>query len=201
VAINIGIENSASERIGFLMADDWLEVQAVERCLGFSEDLVSSGLIAYRADGYTQLPEISTQPTQSEFERLTNLADRASYLSHFFLFRTTKLREIGGVDETIGDFPGVDDFDLIWVLLEHGATVKIVEQRLYHYRDHDGDRLTLKDRTAAITNLQKILLKHNVNEAERHRLIASHSEWYGETIEKAYRRLRTISARRNDIST
>jgi len=33
---------------------------------------------------------------------------------------------------------------MIWVLLEHGATVAIVEQQLYNYRDHHGDRLSLR---------------------------------------------------------
>ena len=198
-AINVGIESSASERIGLLMADDWLALNAVERCSQSACDIVSTGLTAYRADGCTRLAEISTQPRPREFEEMTNLADKASYLSHFFLFRAAALKAIGGVDETIGDFPGVDDFDLIWVLLERGATVRIIEESLYNYRDHGGDRLTLKDRATAVMNLEKILLKHKVSEVECRRLIASHSRWYGDTIEHAYNRLRTSSSTENDI--
>jgi GT2 family glycosyltransferase len=198
-AINLGIESATSERIGLLMTDDWLALDAVERCWKSPHDIVSTGLTAYRADGCTRLAEISTQPRPREFEEITNLADKASYLSHFFLFRTVTLKAIGGVDETIGDFPGVDDFDLIWVLLERGATVGIVEESLYNYRDHGGDRLTLKARATAVMNLEKILLKHKVSESEYRRLIASHSQWYGDTIEQAYNRLRPRCSSEKDI--
>lgn len=199
-AINVGIESSSSERIGLLMADDWLNLNAVERCLDSPYDIVSTGLTVYRGDGRTRLPEISTQPSLRGFEQLKSLPDRASYLSHFFLFRAEKVRAVGGVDEKVGDFAGVDDFDLIWVMLEHGATVGIIEESLYNYRDHDGDRLTLKDRASRVADLEKILLKHRVSGAERRRLIASHSHWFGDTIENAYNRLRKMTLRVHDIS-
>jgi GT2 family glycosyltransferase len=198
-AINVGIGSSSSERIGLLMTDDWLDLNAVERCLDSPYDIVSTGLTTYRADGRTRLPEISTQPSLRGFEQLKSLPDRASYLSHFFLFRAEKVRAVGGVDEKVGDFAGVDDFDLIWVMLEHGATVGIVEESLYNYRDHEGDRLTTKDRASGIRDLEKILVKHKVAGAEWRRLIASHSRWYGDTIEHAYNRLRKMTTGADDI--
>jgi hypothetical protein len=46
---------------------------------------------------------------------------------------------------------------LIWTLLEHDASVSIIEHCIYHYRDHEGDRLTLSDPVQMTENLKKIL--------------------------------------------
>ena len=88
----------------------------------------------------------------------------------------------GGLAESIGNFPGIDDYDLIWTLLERGAPVKIVERRLYNYRDHDGERLTLADPEQAVINLRKILRKHGVELAEAERIVDGHRRWFGKTL-------------------
>jgi hypothetical protein len=92
------------------------------------------------------------------------------------------LLRVGGLDESIGNYPGIDDFDLIWTLLEHGATVGIVEEQLYHYRDHRGERLTLADPVARARNLEKILRKHRVSEQEIPEIVRRHARWFGRPI-------------------
>ncbi len=188
-AINTGIEMAHADRVGLLMSDDWLEPDAVELTIEYETDIVSSGMTGYAADGITDLPEISFLPNRLHFERIVNLDEKASYLSHFFLFRMTALKKIGLVDETLGDYPGIDDFDMPWTLLEHNASVSIVEKKLYNYRDHDGDRLTLKKKEDAIAGLERILKKHQVSEADRKRILASHTPWYGEQILRVHERM------------
>jgi hypothetical protein len=75
--------------------------------------------------------------------------------------------------------PGVGDFDLIWTMLEHGATVGIVEKRFYHYRDHAEERLTLADLTKSVRNLRKILRKHGVSNEEVNNIAKEQTPWYG----------------------
>ena len=85
---------------------------------------------------------------------------------------------MGGVDEQVG-LTGPDDFDMIWTLLERGASVSIVPAQLYNYRDHGGERLTLRSVEAQVGDLRKILDKHGVHGEERARIIAWHSASYG----------------------
>ena len=65
-------------------------------------------------------------------------------------------------------------------MLDSDSTVDIVEENLYHYRDHCGERLTLRDRDQQIQDLCKILDKHEVTGQERAKLIQFHSRWYGQ---------------------
>jgi glycosyltransferase involved in cell wall biosynthesis len=187
-AINLGIELASADRVGLLMSDDWLDREAVARCVEHQSDIVSTGQTSYAADGVTALPEISAIPNPHEFDRRKHLDERASHLSHFFLFRRDRLKAIGGVDETLGDFPGIDDFDMIWVLLERGASVSIVQRSLYNYRDHEGERLTLREPAEAIAGLERIMRKHHVTEADRARIMAAHTPWYGEPIHRVIQR-------------
>ena len=74
---------------------------------------------------------------------------------------------VGGLDETIGDSPGVDDFDLLWCMLDRGASLlAIVEERLYNYRDHDGERLTTRKKDEMVATFTRILEKHGIAEPE-----------------------------------
>ena len=168
-ALNTGIRAATAARVGFLLSDDWLDPDAVEQCLGHGADIVSTGLRGRGADGVRILEQVS---------RTTSLERKASYLQHFFLFEKSVLREVGGVDEQIG-LTGPDDFDMIWTLLERGASVSIVPAQLYNYRDHGGERLTLRSVEAQVGDLRKILDKHGVRGEERARIIAWHSASYG----------------------
>jgi hypothetical protein len=100
-------------------------------------------------------------------------------LSHFLLFRKAALERADYVDESIGDYPGIDDYHLIWTMLELGCSVAIVEKCLYYMRDHWGDRLTLADPMQATRNLEKILRKHCIGEPEFSRILAEHGNWFG----------------------
>jgi glycosyltransferase involved in cell wall biosynthesis len=175
-AINTGIRRASSGRVGFLLSDDWLDAAVVERCLPSSADIVSTGLKIYAADGATKLGERAM--SLRGFESRATLEAKAHYLKHFFLFRNEALLAVGGVDEAVG-LTGPDDFDLIWTLLEHGAAVGVAGEPGYNWRDHAGERLTLRDRAAQVRDLEKILDKHGVRGEERRRLIARHSRSYG----------------------
>jgi GT2 family glycosyltransferase len=182
-AINKGIRNSTTNRVGFLLADDWIEQTTVAECLEHHADIVSTGKIVHFADGRTNAAASAT-PSRGRFLSLATLQEKAAYLGHFFLFREEALLSAGGLDEEIGNYPGIDDYDLIWTLLERGATVTIVEKALYHYRDHDGERLTLNDPAKMVANLTRILRKHGVDGLAAQRIIDQHARWYGKPIYK-----------------
>jgi len=64
-------------------------------------------------------------------------------------------------------------------LLERGASVAIVAEQLYNYRDHVGERLTLRSAEVQVGDLRKILDKHGAHGEERAKIIAWHSAAYG----------------------
>lgn len=188
-ALNTGIRAATSDRVGFLLADDWLEPSAVAVCLQHAADIVSTGMAFWHDDGTTPLGELHRRPTQERFESLPSIERRASYLEHFFLFRREVLLAVGGVDESIG-LTGADDFDLIWTLLERGASVQVLPDPLYNYRDHFGERLTLRDPALMRQDLARVLAKHGVPPDERERMLDEHAEWFGEPVHVVDRRLR-----------
>jgi len=183
-ALNLGIHSASARRIGFLLSDDWLDPGAVDHRLAISADIVCTGLTTSSDDGLNIYEEASKTLTMADYLALPSLEAKARYLQHFFLFRKESLLRVGGLDQGIGNYPSIDDYDLIWTLLEQGATVAIVERCLYNYRDHDGERLTLADPEQAARNLEKILRKHHVSEAELPRLLAAHSKWFGKPIHR-----------------
>lgn len=187
-AINMGIFSASTERVGFLLSDDWLAETAVKDCLQFSSDIVSTGLTVYADDGKRKITERAI--TMSEYDAKPSLEAKANYLKHFFMFSKKKLLDVGGVDESVG-LTGPDDYDLIWTMLEYGATVNVVEKSLYNYRDHFGERLTLRSRVDQVRDLERILGKHGVKEHERKVLIERHSIWYGEPIQVVQEKLET----------
>lgn len=189
-ALNQGIRLAQAPRIGFLLADDWLEPTAVEECLAHDADIVSTGLSAYEGDGVTRLPEIDRAASQTELDRRATPQSKAQYLTHFFLFQKSKLAEVGLLDESVGDFPGIDDYHLIWTLLEAGATVGMVEMPLYNKREHRGERLTMESRRQARANLGLILDRHGVRGRRKRRLLHDHSRWFGRSTQDVYRALR-----------
>ena len=186
-ALNLGMRSATTERIGILLSDDWLDPTCVAECRAHDSDIVSAGLRVFLADGVTPLEGCNRPLRMSRFLSLPTLEKKAAYLSHFFLFQKRALEQVGYVDETIGDYPGIDDHHLIWTLLEHHATVAIVEKNLYNYRDHDGDRLTLADAEQAVRNLEKILHKHGMQEPEFSQVVAGHRRWYGRPIHEVLR--------------
>jgi glycosyltransferase involved in cell wall biosynthesis len=182
-AMNQGIRAAQTDRVGFLLSDDWLEQTAVAETIIESADIVSSGTFVHFADG--KVNELaSLTPSMDRFLACSTLEQMACYLEHFFLFQKKCLLSVGGLDENIGNCPGIDDYDLIWTLLEKGANVAVVERRLYHYRDHDRDRLTLQDPQMMVANLRKILRKHGVGHREQQMVIKRHASWFGKPIYK-----------------
>ena len=158
-----------------------LKNSAVAECLSKCSDIVSTGHIVHFADGRINESACLLR-SMAKLQSLATLEEKASYLGHFFLFCKKLVLDIGGLDENIGNFPGIDDFDLIWTLLEHDASVSIIEHCSYHYRDHEGDRLTLSDPAKMTENLKKILRKHGVPAEQVPNIVQRHARWYGRPI-------------------
>ena len=190
VQLNAGIRSSTATRIGFLHSDDWLDKSAVEECLAFDTDIVSTGMRGYGADGKRPLKILCRTPSLEEWRGQPTLERKASYLKAFLFFQKDKLLAVGGVDENVGS-TGPDDFDLIWTLLEQNASVQIVGKQLYHYRDHGGERLSLRSVDVQVRDLSRILDKHRVSGPERQEIIAWHSVSYGRPWHVALRERRT----------
>ena len=192
-ALNEGIRISKTNRVGFLLSDDWLMPTAVERCLNHNTTIVSTSLLSFAADGKTPISEAHSLLSRSIYDQLQTLERKANYLSHFFLIDRDAILDIGGVDETIGDAPGIDDYDLIWTLLEQGATVSIVKDPQYCYRDHHLERLTLRARSDQVCTLLKIFDKHGVHEPDRSILLDAHSVWFGKPVHVVLGRVNTTA--------
>lgn len=175
-AINLGFRSATTDRVGLLLTDDWLSPHAVESCLRHDADVVSTGRTACSADGSRTL--WSRVIDQRRFDAIPTLEAKASAIGHFMLFRRDVVLAVGGVDRTVG-LTGADDYDLPWVLLEHGASVRMVGEPLYHYRDHDEERLTLRTQEDQVRDLRRILAKHAVGTEETERLVAAKARWYG----------------------
>ena len=95
------------------------------------------------------------------------------------VFRRDRFLAVGGVDETIG-LTGADDYDLPWTLIESGASITLVERGLYHYRDHEEQRLTLRNRDQQMRDVARLLTKHGIVGEQRERLVQAKKKWYGE---------------------
>jgi glycosyltransferase involved in cell wall biosynthesis len=180
-AINKGFRYAKSDRVGLLLSDDWLDEHAVAECLLNDTDIVSTGSTTYFPNGRVN-GRACRHRSINEFNALPTLEEKANYLGHFLMFRRQFVLDAGGLDESIGNYPGIDDFDLLWTLLEHQASVSIVEKQLYHYRDHDCERLTLQDKATAIENFRKILRKHGVSEDDVFGLVGRYGRWFGKPI-------------------
>jgi glycosyltransferase involved in cell wall biosynthesis len=183
-AINQGFRKAECKRIGLLLSDDWLRPDAVEKCLACDGDIVSTGFTCFAGNGVDEFESLSSDPRCTVYHDLATLEEKAYYLTHFFLFRAAKIVEAAGLDESIGDAPGIDDYDFIWTLLEHGATVSIIEERLYCYRDHKGQRLTLQDPAEQAGNLVRILTKHGIRPEEQEAILRRHSAWFGKPLHR-----------------
>ena len=177
-AINTGIGLATTDRVGLLLSDDWLDRDAIENTVAIDADIVSTGATRYDADG-TMIPHLRRVLDPARFAARETLEGRADYLTHFLLFRKSRLDEVGGVDESLGNAPGIDDYDLVWTLLERGATVGMTSRPFYNFTIHDGERLTMRNREEQIRTLGKIFDKPGLHGEERERRLAEHARWFG----------------------
>lgn len=188
-ALNTGIHLATTDRVGFLLSDDWLDPDAILESASVDADLVSTGMI--RIDERdAELPHLRRMVHAEGLAKRTTDEQRAAYLTHFLLFRRATLIDAGGLDETLGDAPGIDDYDLVWTLLERGARVGFTDRPLYHCRVHAGERLTMRDRDAQTATLERIFDKHAFHGAARAQRLAEHARWFGRPEDEVWRELR-----------
>lgn len=183
-ALNEGIEASRANRLGILLTDDWLAPTAIEESLRVDADITSTQMLTFAADGVTPVHRPWKAATNAVYRTKTELEHQAAYLQHFFLLRKEKVLEAGGVDESLGDTPGIDDYHLIWSMLEHGATAAIVEKPLYHYRDHAGLRLTLHERGKMVETMRRVMRKHGLSGQKLEAALERHAMWFGRTMQE-----------------
>lgn len=177
-AINTGFGLARTPRVGLLLSDDWLEPTAMEACLSIEADIVSTGALRHDAAG-RPLPHLRRSLDPAAYQAKATLEERASYLTHFLCFRRDVVLRAGGLDESIGDAPGIDDYDLLWTLLERGASVGLTADPQYHHRCHDGERLTMRSREEQVRTLELIFDKHGFAGPARDRLLREHARWFG----------------------
>ena len=174
-----GCDRGGCERIGLLLSDDWLAPDALAACLERPEDLVATGRVACDASGRKRLWD--RIPSAAAYSDLDDDEARACYIGHFMVFRREPFLAVGGVDPDIG-LTGADDYDLPWSLIEAGADVGFVERGLYHYRDHEQQRLTLRDRDSQLADLARVLAKHGIRGERADALMRGKQKWYGEPV-------------------
>ena len=113
VALNAGIAAAASDRVGFLMTDDWLDPTALEASLAHDADIVTGGKTIWDATGTERLPMPGLR-TREVYDRLTTDRERAAHVTHFLLFRRVdmalsnlgnigEVRDVGAVLESQAD--------------------------------------------------------------------------------------------------
>ena len=164
VALNEAFRRADAVRVGLLHSDDWLDSRAIEASLGLSADIVSAGkqIWAEEADGGLLMTR-EVIGSMSEYRQVPTLEHKARYLTHFFFFSRAAVLDVGGVDETLGDLSGVDDFEMVWRMLEAGASVAFTAGSHYRVRDHPGDRLTMRSSAEQLVSLGRMLDKHAVD--------------------------------------
>jgi hypothetical protein len=175
-AINHGFAIASCERVGILFTDDQIAPETVEKCLPHDADIVSTSRCGMDVHLTEKLWENAPDPVR--YAKLSTIEQRASYIGHFMLFNRSKVLSIGGVDSNIG-LTGADDYDMVWTMLEAGATVQFVPEVMYLIRDHDGVRLTMRDQQSQIADLRKILTKHGIVGEEAERMVEAKKKWYG----------------------
>jgi glycosyltransferase involved in cell wall biosynthesis len=190
--VNTGIRLATTGRAGLLLSDDWLEPDAIAQTVVIDADIVSTGAMRYDAAGVL-LPHLRRALDPRRYAQLTTNESRASYLTHFLLFRTSRLEEVGGLDETLGDAPGIDDYDLVWTLLEYGATVGMTTEPFYNFTIHDGERLTMRNREEQLRTLARIFDKHGFVGEARERRLEEHARWFGRPEDVVWQELRTTA--------
>jgi hypothetical protein len=175
-AINHGFEIASCDRVGLLLTDDQVAPETIEKCLAHEADIVATSRWGMDVGFTEKLWENKADPAR--YVKLSTIEQRASYIGHFMLFNRAKVLSIGGVDPDIG-LTGADDYDMIWTMLEAGASVEFVPEVMYFFRDHDGVRLTMRDQHSQIADLRKILTKHGIVGEEAERLVEAKKKWYG----------------------
>lgn len=175
-AINFGFESATCDRVGLLLTDDILDLSAITTCLPFDADIVATARCGMNEDMTQRLWEGKADPVR--YQKLKTIEQRASYIGHFMLLNRALVLKIGGVDPNIG-LTGADDYDMVWTLLEAGASVKLIPEFLYIMRDHHETRLTMRDQNAQVADLRKILAKHGICDDEIEQLVEVKKKWYG----------------------
>jgi len=182
-ALNYAFGEAATDRVGLLFSDDWLDPDALELCLAVDAEIVSGSKRIWSDDGTNPLHLVwEGVVNETDLNKHDTLEARARYVTHFLLMDRQSVLDAGGVDETLGDRSGVDDYDMLWTMLERGASVGFTDRAVYNVRDHYGVRLTLRPPEEHLASLVKILTKHGLDDATQAEIIPMHMRWFNRRL-------------------
>jgi glycosyltransferase involved in cell wall biosynthesis len=162
-AINSGMRCATTDFVALLLADDMWSTDAVETLTGYIErypevDFFHSSRRYLDEEGRF----ISSVYPSKEHVHLEDF--KFGPVKHLLCWRRSKALSIGGLDESLSSLVGPDDYDFPWMMAEHGATFKAVNECLYYYRNH-CECFRLTTHTPLSVNRRevgRILKKHKV---------------------------------------
>ncbi len=165
-AFNTGMRRAETDFVAILCVDDTWEREAVsvlERELRADPEVDffhSSRRIV--DDSGASISSIHRARESVTLEDFATLAP----VKHLLCWRRAKGLEVGGMDESLT--VGPDDFDFPWVMAEHGATFRAIDECLYVYHDHrTRPRLTTHlPRSTHMSQLASVFRKHGLSAAQ-----------------------------------
>lgn len=134
--LNCGLALAGGELIARQDADDWSEMERLERQVEFFEAhpeiaLCGTGAWTHQEDG-SRLWAVRMPETAGEIRAALWRGNPFQHGS--VMFRTALARDLGGYRE---EFPCSQDYDFFWRLTEAGGAANLA-QPLYHYRYAGG---------------------------------------------------------------
>ena len=154
-ATNRAIERATGDWVVLLDHDDLLEEQALFRiaqaAIEEDPDFIYSDEALITPDGatvrrYAYRPAFSLEHLRSH-----------PYIVHLVAFRTSMLRDIGGVDENLRIS---QDYDLILRAVERAKTITHIPEILYRWRIHGGSSGT--DRKRQVMDASRAILQRHL---------------------------------------
>jgi glycosyltransferase involved in cell wall biosynthesis len=162
---NTGMRQARSEFVATLLGDDLWSSDAVavlSKSIGAHPDVdFFHSSRRYIDEGGRQISSIYQSRPNVTIE---DFGPWACPVKHLLCWRRESGLAIGGMDESLDDAGGVDDFDFPWSMAQGGALFKAIPDCLYIYRDHrECFRLTTHlPKNRRKREIARILRKHGV---------------------------------------
>ncbi|WP_051940202.1 glycosyltransferase family 2 protein [Stenoxybacter acetivorans] len=159
-ARNAGVQIARGEFLLFLDSDDLIEPTYISKAVNILQDNPRVKLVSCWVTEFNERGENHWQTTEPSISRLL----WQNYLACSNLLRKADFDALGGCDENL---TVCEDWDLWIRLLQHDEELHIIPERLFRYRRHGAEHLSLtnahfKNRDKQQQAFQKIYHKHAV---------------------------------------